>query len=177
MTKVFHGSLAIMISWCMLLSLAVVTGFSPFRIPEIRLTHSNQKSFGLVKLLNAELESDSDGQEENVIKEEFDFEAAFRKRVDEEGGVAGLERKSSTRKVIDTANAIVEDAGKVSSSVKSSLSPSIVDEVEDFTLQSVILFFILLIAGGALFSFAMGAPLFTQPFETTEDGRALMFGV
>eukprot|EP00546_Thalassionema_frauenfeldii_P003911 CAMPEP_0178921542 /NCGR_PEP_ID=MMETSP0786-20121207/15623_1 /TAXON_ID=186022 /ORGANISM="Thalassionema frauenfeldii, Strain CCMP 1798" /LENGTH=166 /DNA_ID=CAMNT_0020595741 /DNA_START=41 /DNA_END=541 /DNA_ORIENTATION=+ len=160
-----------------LIALTFVTGFSPFSVRELHLIHSKEKSFGLSILFNTELDSDSESIDDDEAVEDFDFEAAFRKRIEEEGGVTRLEMKSATREVVDRANSIVEDAGKISSSVTNSLTPSTVDEVEDFTLQSVLLFFILLIAGGVLFSFTMNAPFSDQPFETTEDGRALMFGV
>jgi len=146
---------------------------------DLRRTCSSDKvlnhgpSRRLSELFNAENDSLSDETEE----EEFDFEAAFQKRVDKEGGVTGIKVKSTTRSVTNAANSVAEDVSKASDSVKQTFFQTPGDpDTENFTLKSIFLVFVMLVAGGVLFNFAMSAPFSDDPFETTIEGKSLMFG-
>mmetsp|Transcript_10378 Transcript_10378/g.11854 ORF Transcript_10378/g.11854 Transcript_10378/m.11854 type:complete len:188 (+) Transcript_10378:176-739(+) len=132
----------------------------------------------LSEIFNSESRSSSLNDKSGWNEEEFDFETAFQKRLDDEGGVTGVKVKSSTRFVADTANSVAEDVSKVSDSMKQTFFQTPGDpDIGNFTSTSIFLVLVMLLAGGTLFLFALGAPFPYQPFETTVEGKALMFGV
>mmetsp|Transcript_28749 Transcript_28749/g.51998 ORF Transcript_28749/g.51998 Transcript_28749/m.51998 type:complete len:174 (+) Transcript_28749:82-603(+) len=130
-------------------------------------THANSNANAAV-LLSASQDSNQGDKADEEEMDDYDFEAGFQQRLEQEGGISGVQAKATKRSV----DSVKRD---VTGSFKSNIDLLSTNEIDllpatEWNLTLGFLALVVVLAVGTHLS----SP---QPFELNSDGEQLGFGV